>query len=128
MNDTELDTTELARTLWPHNSHAVEDQAIEIAVHVAWSIPNDQGVGVPLLRQARESDRPAMPLFNAVFDPNSQPWTDHDFFAAPCDRCKKDVQPTHSLWVVTGESVIDIHCCERCRRDLDGALHNLVWV
>ena len=52
---------------------------------------------------------------------------DFDFFAAPCDRCARDVQPMHSLWIAAGASVVDVHCCDSCRQELDGSLTGLVW-
>jgi len=119
---------EEGESMWPHNSHAVEDGAVERAVLLAFGKPTDGARGVPLLRRGSSAFEPIRRLFDAVFR-KAGGWSDRDFFIAPCDRCLRDVQPKHSLWVSAGATVVDVHCCERCRRDLDADFVHppLIW-
>lgn len=112
---------------WPHNAHAVEDQATELAVLAALGKPSDAPMGVGLYRRAGRHSSPVRRLFDVVFGRETNTWSDQDLLVAPCDRCMCDRQPRHDLWVATGASVVSVHCCQTCRDELDRSLSNLVW-
>lgn len=112
---------------WPYNAHAVEDSAVESIVLAALGKPTDAPSGVALYRRAGDRMSPVLRLIEVVFGRIVETWSDFDFFVAPCDRCARPVQPKHSLWVGAGASVVDVHCCDSCRKDLDASLVGLVW-
>ena len=111
----------------PYNGYAVEDTGVETAVLTALGKPTDAPSGVALYRRAGQHSTSVRSLLKVVFGRLVQDWSDFDFFAAPCDRCARDVQPMHSLWIAAGASVVDVHCCDSCRQELDGSLTGLVW-
>lgn len=115
-----------AESLWPHNSHAVEDEAVEMAVLAAIGRPTDAPNHTALLRPGRKTTTPIRRLFHAVFG-KAMGWSNYDLMAAPCDRCVRDVQPEHTLWVNAGATVVELHCCADCRAELDSSLIDLVW-
>lgn len=116
-----------AESLWPHNSHAVEDHGIEMAVLGALDKPAD-GVPAdkPILRRAGSHSSNVRSLFSAIFG-KALEWSSFDFFRAPCDRCAADVQPRHTLLVPVGRTTVEVHVCQRCREQLDSRLSGLVW-
>ena len=121
-----VDAVEGAEQLWPYNAHAVEDTAVEMAVLVALDKPTDAPSAERLLRRAGTHPEPVRRLFDGLFG-KALNWSSFDLFAAPCDRCLRNVQPEHSLWVLVGATVVDVHCCTGCRTELDAALADLVW-
>ena len=120
-----LDAVEGAEQLWPHNAHAVEDTPVEMAVLVALGKPTGAPPAARLLRRSGNHPEPVRRLFDGVFG-KALEWSSFDLFAAPCDRCLRDVQPKHSLWVLAGATVVDLHCCTSCRNELDTSLSDLV--
>jgi len=121
-----LAAIEEAERLWPHNSHAVEDPGVEMAVLATFDRPTDAPNNTALLRPGRKTSTPTRRLFNAVFG-KALGWSTYDLMAAPCDRCLRDVQPEHTLWVNAGAPVVDLHVCNDCRTELDTSLNDLVW-
>lgn len=121
-----LDAIDEVEKLWPHNAHAVEDPALEEAVLYALSKPTDAPNGVALLRRAGKHGSVVRRLFDAVFG-KALDWSLRDLLQAPCDRCSADVMPRHTLWVPAGATVVSVHCCDRCRVQLDDILVGLVW-
>ncbi|GAB3875419.1 hypothetical protein [Terrabacter terrigena] len=121
-----LEIIEQAESLWPHNTHAVEDPAVSEAVQYALSKPTDAPNNVALLRRAGKHSSRVRRLFDVVFG-KAMLWSDFDFFEAPCDRCLGDIQPQHSLWVPAGATVVEVHMCADCRVQVDALLTDLVW-
>lgn len=127
--DTTVDLDREVATLWPHNAWATEDLGIEMALHKAFGNAagrDDLPIGTPLLGFVNDH-APAVPLYDALFN-GGERWEVADLYAA-CDRCCADSQPKHALWVATGETVVSVHCCEGCRRQLDADFTEprLVW-
>lgn len=127
-----LDVIEEAAMLWPHNQEAIEDTNVEMAVLVALGKPHDSPMNTALVRRGCSHSETVRSLFGAMFG-KAQSWSSYDFFKALCDRCLRDVQPCHSLWVPAGASVVEVHCCQRCREELDADFRTndgkplLVW-
>ena len=115
-----------AHSMWPDNSHAVEDPRIEELVLATLGKPTDAPNGRALLRRGCAHAETVVPLFEAVFG-RAGGWSTRDLFVAPCDRCRRDIQPRHTLWVNAGATVVDIHMCDDCRIELHADLPDLVW-
>jgi hypothetical protein len=126
--DAVLHAIDESETVWPHNDFLIEDQPIEMAVLYALGRPaDDLPAGAALLRPAGNRRSPIRRLFDVVFGRAAQKWTDHDLLAAPCDRCIRNVQPEHTLWVPAGRSVVELHLCDDCRTTLDADFPGIVW-
>jgi hypothetical protein len=120
---------EESEALWPHNDILYNDHAIDLAVQHALAKPID---GMPsdvagLLRSGGNRPGVSRRLFLVVFGRAAQTWTDYDLFCAPCDRCLRDVQPEHTLWIPAGRSVVELHVCRRCHDELDADFSGIVW-
>lgn len=122
--DTILGAVETGAMLWPHNEQATEDIGVEMSVLAALDKPTDAPMGRALHRRAGAHFSPVRPLLVGL---NRNNWTLRDMDEAPCDRCARDVSSRHTLLVPAGATVVELHVCQRCREQLDGAFLDLVW-